>query len=219
MYKKIIYILNYLKKQLEKLNKLLVFYSNKKMLATVNAFFIKWKLQRAVVSRTINLNTLQFVDLSYMNLSYIDIRGAKLNNAILERTKFKHTILQGAVLSKAKLLYANLQGSNLSYADFTGADLRGVNMKNVILYKTNFTGADLRGADLTDARIDATTNFMEANMINIIVDENKLNKAITAGAIIKPLRYYDRMLYSIGYRKKFFKDAVSNMKQIVPVTK
>ena len=182
------------------------------------AYFLKRKLHRAIVNKTINLNFLQCIDLSHMNLSSIDIRGAKLNSAILENTNFKNAILQGAVLSKAKLLGANLQGANLIYVDFTGADLRGANMRNTRLSNTIFKDADLRGADLTDAKIDNTTNFMQANMENIIIDESKVKKAINAGAVIKPLTFYGRIIYMLGIRNRFLKDKIPNMKQIVPIT-
>lgn len=182
------------------------------------AYFLKRKLRRAIVNKIINLNNLQCVDLSHMNLSSIDIRGAKLNNAILENTNFNNTILQGAVMTKAKLLGANLQGANLIYVDFTGADLRGANMRNTKLSNAVFRDADLRGADLTDAKIDNTTNFMQANMKNIIVDESKVNKAINVGAVIKPLNFYGRILYTLGIRKQFLSDKVPTMKQIVPIS-
>jgi uncharacterized protein YjbI with pentapeptide repeats len=182
------------------------------------AYFLKRKLRRAIVNKTINLNNLQCVDLSHMNLSSIDIRGAKLNSAILENTNFKNTILQGAVLTKAKLMGANLQGANLIYVDFTDADLRGANMRNTSLSNAIFRNADLRGADLTNAKIDISTNFMQANMENIIVDEDKVNKAINAGAVIKPLKLYDRVLYTLGFRDRFLKDKVPTMKQIVPIS-
>jgi len=183
-----------------------------------SAYFLKRKLQRGIINKTINLKFLQCVDLSHMNLSSIDIRGAKLNNAILEGANFKNTILLGEVLTKAKLLGANLQGANLIYVDFTGADLRGANMRNTKLANAIFRDADLRGADLTDAKIDVSTNFMQANMENIIVDEDKLNKAVNAGATIKPLKLYDRILYALGFRERFLKDKVPTMKQIVPIS-
>jgi uncharacterized protein YjbI with pentapeptide repeats len=135
-----------------------------------------------------------------MNLSDIDMRGAKLCASNLKKTKFKNTILQGAVINSANLSGENLSDAKLNFVNFSGSDLRGVNLRGANLYKTNFDGANLSYADLTNAKIDITTNFTNAIMINVIIDTNRLNIAITTGANIQRMNWYDQLLHNLSFK-------------------
>jgi len=187
------------------------------MLTSINEYLLKRKLYRSIKNKTVNLHYLNGVDLSYMNLSNIDIRGAKLSNSILTGTRMKSTILQGAMLNNAKLSLADLRGANLIYVNFSGADLRGADLCEATLYNANFTRADLRGANLSGVKIDNTTNFMEANMTDVIVDEARLNKSIVAGATIKQMSYYAKLKYNVGYRRHISEYKRINPKKIIPI--
>jgi len=109
--------------------------------------------------------------------------------------------LQGADLSGACLVYVNFAGSNLRDAKLTGANL----------CNADFTGADLTNANLTDVKIDRTTNFTGAKMINVIVDVQRLNIAITTGAEIQHRNMYDQFIQSISFKSY-------NTKKIMPTT-
>jgi len=169
----------------------------------INAFCLylsKRKLRRRIINKKVNLSLLPNSDLSYMNLSDIDMRGAKLCASNLKKTKFKNTILQGAVINSANLSGANLSDAKLNFVNFSGSDLRGVNLRGANLYKTNFDGANLSYADLTNAKIDITTNFTNAIMINVIIDTNRLNIAITTGANIQRMNWYDQLLHNLSFK-------------------
>jgi uncharacterized protein YjbI with pentapeptide repeats len=111
--------------------------------------------------------------------------GAKLNGSNFKHTVLKEINLQGANLSEVNLSGANLSGANLNYADLSGANLSGAILNDVKLYKTNFTGANLSNSNLTDAKIYNNTCFIKTIMINVIINENKLNIAIITDAVIK----------------------------------
>jgi uncharacterized protein YjbI with pentapeptide repeats len=145
-----------------------------------------------------------------MNLSDLDMRGAKMTASNLTKTLFKKTLLQGAVISSANLTGANFSGANLSYVNFSNSDMRGANLRGANLYKAVFNGANLSYADLTDARIDVTTNFTNAIMINVIVDITRLHNAITTGADIQRMNGYNQLLHTLTLKSY-------NTKKIVPV--
>jgi uncharacterized protein YjbI with pentapeptide repeats len=174
----------------------------------INAFcsyLSKRKLRRRIIKKKVNIRFLLDSDLSYMNLSDIDMRGAKMTASNLKKTLFKNTLLQGAVINSANLSGANLSDAKLIFVNFSGSDLRGANLRGANLYKTNFDGANLSYADLTGAKIDITTNFTNAIMINVIIDINRLNIAITSGAKIQHMNGYDHLLHSLSlksYNKK-----------------
>jgi len=88
--------------------------------------------------------------------------------------------------------------------------MRFVNLRGANLYKVDFSGANLCYADLTDARIDITTNFTNANMRNVIVNTSRLKIAITKGAIIQPMGVFEEVLYSLSIKSH-------NTKKIVPI--
>jgi hypothetical protein len=190
----------------------------KKMLTSINEYLLKRKLYRSIKNKKCDLNNLNGVDLSYMNLSSIDIRGAKLKNSILVGTRMKNIILQGGMLNNAKLSGADLRGANLKYVDFSGADLRGADLCEANLHNAIFTRADLRGVNLSGAKLDNTTNFMEANMVDIIIDEKRFNITINNGATIKQMSFYGKLRYKIGYRKHLSMNSRKIM-PIVPTTK
>jgi uncharacterized protein YjbI with pentapeptide repeats len=184
------------------------------MIKAFCSYLSKRKLRRQIINKKANLNSLLEADLSYMNLSGIDIRGAKMCASNLKKTVFKNTVLQGAVINSTNLSGANLSGANLSFVNFSGSDLRGANLKGANLYKVNFTGANLSYANFTDAKIDNTTNFTNAIMINVIIDINRLNMAITVGADIQHMNAYDQVLHSLSF--KSYRHL--NPEKIVPVT-
>jgi hypothetical protein len=144
------------------------------------------------------------------------MRGAKLNNAILTGTVFRTTNLQGAVMPNTNLVNANLQGANLNYVNFVGANLSGANLSNALLYKTNFRGADLTGANLTDVRIDTTTDFTDALLIDIAANPRRINVAIITNATIsiKPSNY-DKLLYKLGFKSNLSTHRI-DPKKVIP---
>lgn len=172
----------------------------RRMINAFSSYLYKRNLRRRIINKKANLNVLFESDLSYMNLSEIDMRGAKMRASNLKKTLFKNTALQGAVISSAKLIGANFSGANLSYVNFSNSDMRGVNLRCANLYKADFNNANLSYADLTNARIDVTTNFTNANMTNVVVNINRLNIAITEGAIVKPIGAFDKLLYSLSFK-------------------
>lgn len=182
----------------------------KRLINAFCSYLSKRKLRRRIINKKVNLNALLDSDLSYMNLSDIDMRGAKMCASNLTKTKFKKTVLQGAVINSANLTGANFSDAKLTFVNFSNSDMRGVNLRGANLYKTNFNGANLSYADFTDAKIDITTNFTNAIMINVIIDINRLNIAITTGADIQHMNRYGKLLNSLSLKSY-------NTKKIVPV--
>jgi uncharacterized protein YjbI with pentapeptide repeats len=177
----------------------------KELIKSIQRYIFKKRLCKKIRKGKIDVKLLQEVDLSYTNLSNIDMRGAKLHFSVLIKTNLKNTILQGAVVKHAYLQGADLSGANLIFANFTGADLRGANLSNTTLYNADFTGADLTNANLNDIKIDRTTNFTGAKMINVTVDVERLKLAKIDGADIQPTNAVYlvlRRLSSISYTKK-----------------
>jgi len=183
----------------------------KELIQSISNYIAKQRLCRKIRKKKIDINNLNGVDLSRTNLSDIDIRGAKLSFSCLIKTKLKNTILQGAVIKHAYLQGADLSGASLVYVNFSGADLSGAKFNGANLCNADFTGADLTNANLTDVKIDRTTNFTGAIMINVIVDAQRLNIAITTGADIQPLDIFGQVLYSLSFK-------LYNTKKIVPIT-
>lgn len=181
------------------------------MIQAICDYIEKQRLCKKIRKKKIDVNNLCNVDLSHTNLSQIDIRGAKLSFSSLIKTNLKNTILQGAVIKHSYLQGADLSGANLIYVNFAGSDLRGANLSNARLSNADFTGADLTNANLRDVKIDRTTNFTGAKMINVIVDVDRLNVAIITGAEIQPMNAIDQVLNSLSFKSY-------NTKKIVPMT-
>jgi len=68
----------------------------------------------------------------------------------------------------------------------------------------------LTNANLKDVKIDRTTNFTGAKMINVIVDVDRLNVAIITGAEIQPMNTIDQVLNSLSFKSY-------NTKKIMPI--
>ena len=174
-------------------------------------YLAKRKTIRQIKNKTANLNSLNDLDLSYMNLSNVDMRGAKMRASCLKKTVFKNTILQGATITSANLSGANLSGANLNYVNFSNSDLSGAKLRGARLYKAVFKGANLSCADFTDAKIDMTTDFTNANMTNAIIDINRLNIAITDGTIIQAMNIIDQIFYGLSIK------SYNNKTKIIPI--
>lgn len=187
-----------------------------RMITWIQKYLRKQKICASIKKKLENLNLLCGEDLSYVNLSTYDMRGAKLNNAILTGTVFRTTNLQGAVMPNTNLVNANLQGANLNYVNFVGANLSGANLSNALLYKTNFRGADLTGANLTDVRIDTTTDFTDALLIDVVANPQRIRVAIITNATIsiKPSNY-DKLLYKLGFKSNLSNHRM-DPKKVIP---
>jgi uncharacterized protein YjbI with pentapeptide repeats len=181
------------------------------MIKAICSYIAKRRLCRKIRRKKIDVTSLCGVNLSHTNLSHIDIRGAKLSFSSLIKANLKNTILQGAVIKHSYLQGADLSGANLVYVNFAGSDLRGANLSNARLSNADFSGADLTNANLRDVKIDRTTNFTGAKMINVIVDVDRLNVAITTGADIQPMNAFSQILNSLSFKSY-------NTKKIMPIT-
>ena len=87
-------------------------------------------------------------------VSKVDLRKANLHGAHLENANLSDIDISNVNLAGADLRNANLSGRDLSTVTLAGADLKGTRLMN----------ANLISADLTDSKLDETTNFREANL-------------------------------------------------------
>jgi uncharacterized protein YjbI with pentapeptide repeats len=111
-------------------------------------------------------------DVSYVNFLKADIFYSKFHDANLTGAQFSKADLFGAQLPKADLSETRFPNANLTSAKIENTDARYAYFGAANLQEANLTGADLRGAKLinthldqtvlSDARIDANTDFGDA---------------------------------------------------------
>ncbi|HWF52541.1 MAG TPA: pentapeptide repeat-containing protein [Solirubrobacteraceae bacterium] len=134
------------------------------------------------------------------NLTGADLSGAtmprvKAKDAILIDAVLTDVILDGASLVGAKLTRAKLTGFSASIAgvDFTGADLTDADFTLASVRAITILGADLTGAqlsnpdkkpsiDLSDAKIDAATNFTSTRMQRVDLRNHDLSNVVMTHA-------------------------------------
>ena len=188
------------------------------MIKAILSYFSKQKHCLIIRNKRCDLKKLQGIDLSNMNLSNIEIRGSKFTNSILNGTKFNTSILQGSMLNNCHLISAKFKESNLTYVNFSNSDLRGANFSNSNLYKTDFTGCNLEGANFTNAKFDITTNFTNANLNNIIVNDNsRINIANINVKNITKMSFTDKLRYKCGIKKFRPNKTALDKRKIIPV--
>lgn len=115
-------------------------------------------------------------------ISQSNLVGARLAKANLQRTRLLWTDLQWTILALADLRGSNIGGANLEHAN-----LQETNLEGASLYDASFIGAHLEKANLRNAKIDAHTNFKNANLeeaiwINgIVCEKGSIGKCIQDG--------------------------------------
>lgn len=105
-----------------------------------------------------NVVSLHLADLSNSNLVLADLRNSCLESVLFSdyagtpgsRSDFRH----------AKFDNSDLTGANLKNGNFRGASLIGVDLRGF----SSLRNSDLRGVDLTNARIDNSTNLTGAKI-------------------------------------------------------
>lgn len=102
-------------------------------------------------------------ELENSDLTEADLRNAELWHTNLTGAKLKESILKDAVLFNANLASADLSGANLN-----GAGLMSANMKGTIFYQ-----AELRGCNIKRAVFDEMTDFRDADIDYITIQNLK----------------------------------------------
>ncbi|MTJ13901.1 low-complexity protein [Anabaena sp. UHCC 0187] len=120
---------------------------------------------RSLVGQFLSGAHLRGASLLHINLSYVDMTEADLSRASLCGANFSYANLNrayfiGADLRDTDFTEANLGETYLSGANLSRANLYGTNLKDVDLSRANLSGADLRGANFDGA------NFMGATFSN-----------------------------------------------------
>jgi hypothetical protein len=162
--------------------------ANEKQLALLRQGVKEWNQWRDAnpdVKIDLTRADLKLDNLEGVNLNHVDLTLANLTNANLTEADFTDANLRFANLTKADLTGANLwftnlrrcnltgtnlTGTNLTGADFTGAELKRADLTSADLSSANLQCAELKGADLsatylTEAVINARTNFNNAKGI------------------------------------------------------
>jgi len=141
-----------------------------------------------------------------------DLRGAKFDDVKAERSSFR-TFLDGASFRKAKLRScymsesvarnccfdaAKLSGTDFGASDVSGSSFRGANCKMATFAGADIRGCDFRGACLHEAsfigaKIDKSTDFRGASLINAYHDDRYDNAGnlIGQGVDLRQATYDD----------------------------
>jgi uncharacterized protein YjbI with pentapeptide repeats len=130
-------------------------------------------LRRArLVKADLRRASLAGADLFGADLTRANLTGAKLAEADLDEAVLTdEALLVSAKFSGATLRKANLDLADASNADFTGAKLNSASLSKSVLRGAVFSGADLSGTTLQYPQLDRGTNFANANLSDIDMDE------------------------------------------------
>ena len=130
---------------------------------------------------------MMFADLRRVSLKGADLTGADLTDADLSeaiaiQAKFDRARLEHALLDKTNFSGATLRRANLSYAeapeaDFSYATLNAAILDHAVLEGTNLKGAILVGAKMREIRLSDTTNLVDADVTEVVLDEESMTKA------------------------------------------
>ena len=130
------------------------------------------------------------------NLNGADLTGAVMTGVKGKDAKLIDAVMKGVILNDAKLPGAKLNrakisgfGASVVGVDFTGADLTDADFTLASVRTITILGADLTGAvlsnpeknpsiDLSDAKIDAATNFTSTKMQRVDLHGHDLSNVV-----------------------------------------
>jgi len=154
-------------------------------------------------------------DLSNLDLSYKDFKQANFNNSILTNSKFDHSNLYKANFCFAKAQKTSFLGCNMKQANLNQANVKGAKFGDIKLKpwecadmdKVWILGADLSNSDLSNVRLtncvyDKKTNFSEAQMVMIEINQKLFKNTIFEDVYFIPKPELKDILKEIDELKK-----------------
>ena len=107
-----------------------------------------------------------FYDLSVMPLSGIRLQYSNCATILCQAADWSHADLEGTLFIDSILNSCSFEYADLYAADFSRSEMKYCNFRGANLHKADFEDCDLTGADFENARIDDTTNFKGAILVN-----------------------------------------------------
>jgi uncharacterized protein YjbI with pentapeptide repeats len=120
-----------------------------------------------------NLTEARFDEVSYESVSFAHtLYGASFRSAKLRSCHIMNTDARNCCFDGANIYHMNFKNTDLS-----GSSFRSANCKGACFFGANLIGCDFRGANLEEAvfentKIDKTTDFRGASLINAFHDDH-----------------------------------------------
>jgi uncharacterized protein YjbI with pentapeptide repeats len=121
----------------------------------------------------LNNAKLDRVDYTQGYLKEAKMTGASFRGANLSRVNASNIVAHDCCFDGATLRRTNFQDSDLTGSSFVKAKCQNATFGRGVLLGCNFQGAKLDGAVITQAKIDKTTDFRGASLINIWYHEER----------------------------------------------
>lgn len=133
------------------------------------------------------LNSFFFCDLSRSSFEGCTGERISIHNAAascsfraanLRSCYFRDADLSNCTFDGAKLRGCMFQNANLAGSSFVNADCRDAAYAKATLFGCDFRGAKLDGARFEEVRLDKTTDFRGASLVNVLCEDRRDSNGI-----------------------------------------